>query len=176
MLVAAWCSIEFSLNQSLLSPNSASIALKVAVARQGGEAACRLVLCLPRVLRRRNVARPGMRPGSIVRPLGRRRRRKPQAGDMNSGLKKTRGHPSAELAARYAMPTGFGAPAAKAMTTPATLPPGVAFTQAPFGMMEPPHGALPTGFGGVMCPTRANRLRPRRLVYWPILLIMGVRV
>ena len=36
------------------------------------------------------------------------------------------------------------------------------------------YGALPTGFGEVECPTRANRLRPRRLGYWPILLIMGV--
>ena len=36
------------------------------------------------------------------------------------------------------MPTGFGAPAAAAMTPPAALPPGVSFTPAPFGMMEPP--------------------------------------
>ena len=37
----------------------------------------------------------------------------------------TRGDPSAELAARYAVLTGFGAPAATAMTPPAALPPGV---------------------------------------------------
>ena len=38
------------------------------------------------------------------------------------------------------------------------------------------YGALPTGFGEVRCPTRANRLRPRRLRYWLTLLIMGVRI
>ena len=32
------------------------------------------------------------------------------------------------------------------------------------------YGALPTGFGEVRCPTRASRLRPRRLRYWQILL------
>ena len=38
------------------------------------------------------------------------------------------------------------------------------------------YAALPTGFGEVECPTRASRLRPRRLYYWSIPLIMGVRV
>ena len=30
------------------------------------------------------------------------------------------------------------------------------------------------GYGEVACPTRSNRLRPKRLHYWSILLIMGV--
>ena len=37
------------------------------------------------------------------------------------------------------------------------------------------YGALPTGFGEVGCPTRANYSRPRRSTSWSILLIMGVR-
>ena len=42
------------------------------------------------------------------------------------------------LAARYAVPVGFGAPAPTAMALPAAMPPGVAFTPAPFGHLEPP--------------------------------------
>ena len=49
----------------------------------------------------------------------------------------TRGDPSAELAARHAVPASFGAPAPTEKTPPAALPPGVAFTPASFGMMEP---------------------------------------
>ena len=63
------------------------------------------------------------------------------SGGYEQWPQQTRGYPSAELAARYAMPIGFGAPAATAMTPPAALPPGVAFTPAPFGMMEPPWAA-----------------------------------
>ena len=62
-------------------------------------------------------------------------------GGYEQCSQQTRGDPSAELAARYAMPAGFGAPAATAMTPPAALPPGVAFTPAPFVMMEPPWAA-----------------------------------
>ena len=38
------------------------------------------------------------------------------SGGYEQWPQQTRGGPSAELAARYAMPTGFGAPAAAAMT------------------------------------------------------------
>ena len=60
------------------------------------------------------------------------------SGGYEQWSQQTRGDPSAELAARYAVPTGFGATAASAMTPPAAMPPGGAFTPAPFGMMEPP--------------------------------------
>ena len=63
------------------------------------------------------------------------------SGGYEQWSQQTRGDPSAELAAQYAMPTGFGAPAATAMTPPTAMPPGVAFTPAPFGMMEPPWAA-----------------------------------
>ena len=59
-------------------------------------------------------------------------------GGYKQWSQQTRGDPSAELAARCAMPAGCGAPAATAMTPPAVLPPGVAFTPAPFGMVDPP--------------------------------------
>ena len=59
-------------------------------------------------------------------------------GGYEQWSQQTRGDPSAELAARYGVPAGFGAAAASAMTPPATMPPGVAFAPAPFGMLEPP--------------------------------------
>ena len=62
-------------------------------------------------------------------------------GGYEQWSQQTRGDPSEELAARYGMPTGFGAAAASAMTPPATMPPGVAFAPAPFGMLEPPWAA-----------------------------------
>ena len=52
---------QLAQGQSLLSPNSASIALKVAVAWQGGEAACRLVLYYRGMLRKANDT-PASRP------------------------------------------------------------------------------------------------------------------
>ena len=60
------------------------------------------------------------------------------SGGYEQWSQQTRGDPSAELSARYAMPAGFGAPAATATTAPAVMPPGFAFTPAPFGMLEPP--------------------------------------
>ena len=59
-------------------------------------------------------------------------------GGYERWSQQTRGDPSEELAARYGVPTSFGAAAASAMTPPATMPPGVAFAPAPFGMLEPP--------------------------------------
>ena len=62
------------------------------------------------------------------------------SGGYEQWSQQTRGDPSAELAARYAVPAGFGAPAAGYSDDAAGgfLPPGVAFTPAPFGVMEPP--------------------------------------
>ena len=71
------------------------------------------------------------------------------SGGYEQWSQQTRCDPSAEQAARYAMPTGFGAPAATAMTPPAVLPPGVAFTPAPFGMMmKHPWAAQVSSPGG----------------------------
>ena len=43
------------------------------------------------------------------------------SGGYEQWSQQTRGDPSAELAARYAVPTGFGATAASAMTPPAAM-------------------------------------------------------
>ena len=48
---------------------------------------------------------------------------------------------SAELAAQYSVPLGFGAPTPTAVTPLTALPPGVAFVPAPFGVLQPPEAA-----------------------------------
>ena len=53
----------------------------------------------------------------------------------------TQGDRSAELAARYAVPAGFCAPAPTALAPSTALPPGVAFLPAPFGVLQPPWAA-----------------------------------
>ena len=54
------------------------------------------------------------------------------SGGYEQWSQQARGDPSAELSARYAVPAGVGAPAATATTAPAVMPPGFAYTPAPF--------------------------------------------
>ena len=72
------------------------------------------------------------------------------SGGYEQWSQQARGDPSAELSARYAVPAGVGAPAATATTAPAVMPPGFAFTPAPFGMLEPPWVAH-SGPSGCEC-------------------------
>ena len=47
------------------------------------------------------------------------------SGGYEQWPQQARGDPSMELAARYAVPAGFGAPTPTAMAPPAAMPPGV---------------------------------------------------